>query len=102
LRRRDFTTHQRISKIHNTEIYRQLDKYVTPDEIILNRKSFEDTEVRFWQPNNAYHWYPKQPQVDSLLNLGYKLVAFKDHNDQGLPDYISQNPRIRVIDLQLQ
>ena len=97
-----YNSPERISKIHNTEIYRQLDKYVTPDEIILNCKSFEDTEVRFWQPNNAYHWYPKQPQVDSLLNLGYKLVAFQDHNDQGLPDYISQNPRIRVINLQLQ
>jgi 4-amino-4-deoxy-L-arabinose transferase len=92
---------ERNAKIHNTEIYKKLNHVIAPDVVILNCKSFEDTEVRFWQPNNAYHWYPDAHQVDSLLNHGYKLAAFKNHNNQALPEYMI-DPRIKIIDLQLE
>jgi len=92
----------RNAKLHNTAIYRQLNDFVAPDEIVLNCKAFEDTEVRFWQPNNAYDWYPSAKRVDSLLSQGYKLVAFKSFNDQRLPEYLEQNPKVRILDLQLK
>lgn len=92
----------RAKQIHNTAIYKSLHQYVQPDEVILNCKNFEDTEVRFWQPNNAYHWYPTAPQIDSLLQQGIKLCAFKNHNDQALPDYIVNNPKIRILDLEIK
>lgn len=92
---------ERNAKIHNTSIYQKLNQVVEPEVVVLNCKSFEDTEVRFWQSNNAYHWYPQAHQIDSLLNLGYKLAAFKNHNDQMLPEYM-YNPRIKIIDLQLE
>ncbi|MDO8970662.1 MAG: hypothetical protein Q7U74_08245, partial [Saprospiraceae bacterium] len=92
----------RNAKLHNTAIYRQLNDFVAPDEIVLNCKAFEDTELRFWQPNNAYDWYPSAKRVDSLLSQGYKLVAFKSFNDQRLPEYLEQNPKVRVLDLQLK
>ena len=93
---------ERNKKLHNTALYQRLNEYVTPDEIVLNCKAFEDTEVRFWQPNNAYHWYPTAQQIDSLLNAGYKLSAFKSHNDQGLPGYIQDNPRVHIIDAEVK
>lgn len=92
----------RAKQVHNTAIYKSLHEYVQPDEVILNCKNFEDTEVRFWQPNNAYHWYPTAPQIDSMLQKGIKLCAFKNHNDQALPDYIVNNPKIRILDLEIK
>jgi hypothetical protein len=92
----------RNAKLNNTDIYRKLQAYVAPDEIVLNCKAFEDTELRFWQPNNAYDWYPSEERVDSLLNHGYKLAAFKSFNNQILPEYLEQNPSVRIIDLQLK
>jgi len=92
----------RNAKLNNTEVYCKLQSFVTPDEIILNCKAFEDTELRFWQPNNAYDWYPSAQKVDSLLNHGYKLAAFKSFNEQILPDYLEQNPLVRKIELQLK
>jgi 4-amino-4-deoxy-L-arabinose transferase-like glycosyltransferase len=89
-------------ELHNTNIYRKLNQYVSPNEVVLNCKSFDDTEVRFWQPNNAYHWYPTASQVDSLLNAGYELSAFKSHTDQILPDYIQQNKLIKILDLEIK
>ncbi len=92
---------ERVRKIHNTEIYKSLHKQVSPNEVVLNCKSFEDTDVRFWQPNNAYHWYPTEPQVDSLLRAGYALCAFKSHTDQQLPDYLAKNPKVKILDLEI-
>lgn len=92
----------RNAEIHNTEIYQKLHQFVSPDDIIINCKSFEDTEVRFWQPNNAYHWWPTESQVDSLVKMGYKLSAFDNHNDQILPEYIKKNKSTNIVDLKLR
>jgi hypothetical protein len=65
-------------------------------------KTIEDTEVRFWQPNNAYHWWPQEKQLDSLIQLGYSFCAFKSHGEQKLPDFILQNPKVRILDLKVE
>jgi Dolichyl-phosphate-mannose-protein mannosyltransferase len=93
---------ERNAQLHNTQIYQTLHQFVTPDQVILNCKDMEDTEVRFWQPNNAYHWYPTEQLVDSMLQVNVKLVAFKDHNNQSLPDYIRLNDRIPKLPGQLK
>lgn len=93
---------ERNKEIENTRVYQSLNQYVAPDEVILNCKNFEDTELRFWQPNNAYHWCPAENQIDSLYSNGYKLSAFKSHNDQALPAYMQNNPKVKIIDLMLK
>lgn len=92
----------RENKINNTQIYRKLDQYVSPNEVILNCKSMEDTEVRFWQPNNAYHWYPSAEEIERLIKEGYSLAAFRSHTNQHLPEYIQNNPKIRIIDVEIK
>lgn len=92
----------RLKKLHNTALYQSLQHYVRPEEIIINCKTMEDTEVRFWQPNNAYHWWPQEKQLDSLIQLGYSFCAFKSHGEQKLPDFILQNPRVRILDLEVE
>jgi hypothetical protein len=83
-------------------IYKQLHHYVSPDEIIINCKEQEDTELRFWQPNDAYQWYLNEQQINFLLEKGYKIAAFKSHGAQQLPEFITKNPKIRILDLQLK
>lgn len=92
----------RNSKVYNTKIYKSLDETLLKNHIIFNCKSFEDVELMFYKDLNAYHWYPEKKIVDSLLNLGYKLAAFKSHNDQILPDYISKNKNITILHEQLK
>jgi 4-amino-4-deoxy-L-arabinose transferase-like glycosyltransferase len=91
----------RIPQIQNTATYRNLHRQVAPDEVILNCPDMEDSEVRFWQPNHAYHWCPSEQEVDQLLQQGYKLVAFKAHHQQKIPDYILARPQIRILNLEL-
>lgn len=89
----------RNSKIENTKIYKSLDLTgELKDRVILNCKSFEDVELMFYQNVNAYHWFPDESTLDSLLNIGYKFAAFRNHNNQHLPEYIYSNKEIIIID----
>ncbi len=88
---------ERQAKINNTRIFKNLNKTVPPDYVVFNCKSFEDTELMFYQNYNAYHWFPPEKQLDSLLANGHKIAAFQSHTNQGLPEYMSNNPRVLVI-----
>ncbi|MEI6410568.1 MAG: glycosyltransferase family 39 protein [Bacteroidota bacterium] len=91
----------RSAKIHNTEIYKNLQTQVPSDYLIINCKELEDVDLMFWQPNNAYQWYPKPEEIQDLLRKGYKIAAFKSHTNQTLPEYIQKNPDIKIIDLEI-
>jgi 4-amino-4-deoxy-L-arabinose transferase-like glycosyltransferase len=96
---RNEKNNQRNAKIHNTNIYKRIGSILNNSNnlIVINCKSFEDTELMFWQDFNAYHWYPSEAGVLSLKQKGYKLAAFDSHNDQWLPDYINQDTSIVII-----
>jgi len=87
----------RNSELHNAQIYKNLDPKYYKDRVILNVKGMDDTELMFHQDAIVYHWYPPKSAVDSLLEKGYKISAFIDHNHQPLPDYIKENDEILLI-----
>lgn len=88
-------------KMHNTEIYKQVGAELPNDYVVFNCKSFEDTDMMFYTGQNAYHWWPEEHVLDSLLNEGHKLAMFKSHGNQVLPQSVIGNPRILVIDKNL-
>ncbi len=93
----------RNAKISNTKIYKSLDiNDKLKDRVIINCKPFEETELMFYQNVNAYHWYPDEKTLDSLLNRGYKFAAFKNHNNQNLPEYIRNKKEIIIIDEEIK
>ena len=69
---------------------------------MINCKSFEDVELMFYQNVNAYHWFPEEKVLDSLQALGYKFAAFKSHTDQYLPEYITKDTTILIINQELR
>ncbi|MEZ4885065.1 MAG: glycosyltransferase family 39 protein [Chitinophagales bacterium] len=99
---RDVHNEMRNTKIYNTAIYKNLSKEKIEGRVILNCKAFEDTDVMFYQDVNAYHWYPEQHTLDSLLEIGYQFAAFQNHTNQGLPEYISNNKDILIIREQIK
>jgi 4-amino-4-deoxy-L-arabinose transferase-like glycosyltransferase len=92
----------RNAKINNTQIYNSIGEDITQKYVIINCKAFEDTEMMFNKNVNAFHWFPEQRVLDSLQNKGYQFAAFKSNNDQNLPEYITKNKRILIIDKQLK
>ena len=91
---------RRNALIHNTDIYRNLSTAPLQGRVILNVKGMADTELMFYQDVNAYHFYPRQPQYDSLRNAGYHFAAFRDNNRQVLPAYLTDDPDLIIIDAQ--
>jgi 4-amino-4-deoxy-L-arabinose transferase-like glycosyltransferase len=92
----------RNAKINNTQIYNSISDEITEKYVIINCKAFEDTEMMFHKNVNAFHWFPEQRVLDSLQNKGYQFAAFKSNNDQNLPEYITNDKRILIIDKQLK
>jgi 4-amino-4-deoxy-L-arabinose transferase len=88
--------------VNNTRIYQSLQTKAPPDWIVINCKELEDVELMFWQPNNAYQWYPKPEEIQDLLHRGFKIAAFKSHGNQILPEYILKNPEIKILDVELK
>jgi hypothetical protein len=93
---------QRNAEIHNTIIYKKLNSKLPDGTKIINCKSFEDVEVMFYTDFDAYHWWPKAPALDSLQDLGYRFAAFRSHTEQHLPDYITQDTSIILLQDELK
>jgi 4-amino-4-deoxy-L-arabinose transferase-like glycosyltransferase len=99
---RSISNQTRNAKINNTQIYKSISDEITQKYVIINCKTFEDTEMMFHQKSNAFHWFPEQRVLDSLHNKGYQFAAFKSNNGQVLPEYITNDKRILIIDKQLK
>jgi hypothetical protein len=99
---RSISNEIRNAKINNTQIYKSISNETTQKYVIINCKAFEDTEMMFHTPSNAFHWFPEQRVLDSLHNKGYQFAAFKSNNNQNLPEYITNDKRILIIDKQLK
>jgi hypothetical protein len=93
---------QRNAEIHNTIIYKKLNSKLPDGTKIINCKSFEDVEVMFYTNFDAYHWWPEAPVLDSLQDLGYRFAAFRSHTEQHLPDYITQDTSIILLQDELK
>jgi hypothetical protein len=87
----------RERKLHNTEIYRKLSPDITHNYIVINCRNHENIELMFWQGGTANAFYPEQPMLDSLKQLGYRFAAFDYDDEQKLPAYIVQDPEIIML-----
>lgn len=90
--------HGRNNRIHNLDIYKNL-----PEEhrVIFNVKSFEDVDLMFYHGGDTYDFCPSEQLIDSLLNAGLKLSAFKSHGDKQLPSYMLDRDEIMILDYEL-
>jgi 4-amino-4-deoxy-L-arabinose transferase len=91
-----------INHDENTYIYKTLDREISPDYLIINCRKFEDNELMFYQNYDVYQFWPPEPELDSLMHTGRKVACFKTTLKQKLPDFILENPDIRVIDKELK
>ena len=89
-------------KRNNTSIYKQLNELVPKDYTVFNCKSFEDTEAMFFSDRNVYHWYMNEKEYQDLKQKGIKIAAFKNHTNQQLPSYLSNDKDVLIIDKELK
>jgi 4-amino-4-deoxy-L-arabinose transferase-like glycosyltransferase len=93
---------ERNVKMHNTMIYKNIPSEITDNFIIINCRIFEDIEFMFYRNVVAYHFWPQQHELHILQAMGYRFAAFKSHTRQVLPDYITEDPEILIIDQELR
>lgn len=94
---------ERVVQINNTKKVKSLDLANDfPSKVIINCKTFQNIDVMFYQDATAYHWFPKEEELDSLTNLGIEFAAFESFGNQYLPDYITSNESVEVIPVRME
>lgn len=94
----------RKSKIHNTEIYKNLDK-VLPKEIniIVNANFQEHVDIMFYSSRiEAYHNEISEADFAKIAGQNIPVAAFKPRPNHPLPDYILRYKNLYLIDLELK
>jgi len=66
----------RQQKIHNTEIYKNLDKMVKPGTILLNAPYGEHVEAMFFSEFTVYYDWPDETEFMSKIKAGYEFAYF--------------------------
>ena len=95
---RSYSNKWRVAKINNTKMFKGLDLANDyPGKVIVNLKSYDHLDLMFYQDVNAYHWFPKEAELDSLVNEGFQFAAFESFGNQFLPDYILENENVTII-----
>ena len=88
----------RNNKINNNTVFKQLNKDILEDRVVLNCRPYENIELMFYQDALAYHWYPEAFKIDSLKNIGYRFAAFDYPGDpQQLPEWIKADTSIMIL-----
>ncbi len=87
----------REAKLHNTHIYKKLNDLVPAGYVVLNAKSYEDTEAMFYSDRLVFHWWFGEKDYAEAKAAGYKFAAFADFNGQVLPEHIRQDRELLLI-----
>ena len=95
----DYINNYRNVLQHNTAIYKQLDSVASDCDIIFNCRSLQDIDAEFYSSKTVYSWYPDSTELDHLLQSGYTIGVFQSFAHQQLPDYITRNTSIRLLEL---
>ena len=93
---------ERNDRIHNATVLRDLDTSRYGDRIIINLPPYEDIALMFYHDVNAYSRVPERVQFDSLVRAGYMFAAFSGDGSSPLPDYVTQNEAVVLIDRPLR
>jgi 4-amino-4-deoxy-L-arabinose transferase len=84
--------------IHNTLIYKDLNQDILTDRVLFNTKCEDAIDIMFYKDATAICYYPKEAELDSLQALGRKLVRFKNIYNLDLPNYLTQDSSIMILD----
>ena len=93
----------RITKIKNTAIYKDLKKQLKPNtRCVLNLSQFSETELMFYNPNLvAYHGNLNKESIERLLKDNLPIAVFKNHDRYKDADYLPTSPLFYLIDEEL-
>jgi len=67
------------------------------DNVIWNCRAYENIELMFFKDVTAYHFYPYEQTIDSLRMHGHRFAAFDYDDQQKLPDYMSNDKEIIIL-----
>lgn len=94
-----FIASYREEKIHDTQIYAQIDSLAPDADIVFNCKSMRYVDAMFYTDKDVYHWWPDSATIQDLKANGIHIAALAGFGDQQLPGYILQDKDIQIIPL---
>jgi len=96
--KRNISRNSRNIDIHNTLIYKNLNQNTLNNRVLFNTKCDDAIDIMFYKNSTALCYFPKEIEFDSLKAAGRKFVRFKNIYNLDLPDYITKDSSIIVLD----
>ena len=100
--RRSASREKRNNDIYNTLIYKELEQDLTDGRVLINTKCEDSYDIMFYQNVIAKCYYPEEHQLDSLKSAGRRFVRFKNIYNLNLPDYLTKDSSIVVLDYDIK
>lgn len=96
----------RKQKIHNTLIYKELNKLVPKDYVIFNIPPYEDTEAMFFSNRTAYEWLTEEEYME-YKKKGVKIAIIKQRHHERfniieVPEYLLCDPNVLIVNRMLE
>ena len=88
--------------IHNTLIYKSLNQKTLNNKVLINTKCEDAIDIMFYKNVPAHCYYPKKAELDSLKAAGREFVRFKNIYNLNLPDYLTKDSSIVVLDFDIK
>ena len=85
------------NKVHNTQIYRMLDRLVPEDYVVFN--CWESVEAMFYTDRTCYFWLGPEDYL-RLKAEGVKMAVFQDHKYL-IPGYMKEDPQVLIIEAEI-
>jgi hypothetical protein len=95
----EYVNNYRNVLVHNAAIYKQLDSVASDCDIIFNCRSLQDIDAEFYSSKIVYSWFPDSTELERLVLEGYSIGVFQSFGNQQVPDYITHNTNIRLLEL---
>ena len=96
--------HDRMQRIHNAEIFKNLRKKLPKDiKIVMNLGATQDLECMFYNPGIlAYTWSLSQENMKILASKKIRVGFFAPHAEYGISSDVQDYPYLYIIDEKLE
>ena len=88
----------RNDMINNAIFFRSLNRLESDKSVVFNFSLYDDISMMFYNDVSAYAWYPREEEIEELMEKGYTLYFLESHGEYRLPDYILENKNLEIIE----
>ena len=89
--------HYHDAKKKNTLVWKSLAPGLDKNTVLINLRSYENIEAQFYTNNPSLKWWPKEKQIDSLIEKGFSFLVLPYSGAwHSFPDFLRNKEGVSI------